>query len=1030
VYFFLVNVERSSTRFEVSMRHAARSVVHFQRFGARRGRLSPAHWILLLLLLVSTGYWLLDSSALLEPEPSSTSPHLEVSPAQWRGVDERRPDLASSSAASSSVEAPAEGADRSYHHVRWRLEEVLAGGTPRHNFSQQLPPGARKFCTAHSEDTTMEVMEPYIAPNDPLEIPNRTVWVDGCTEPVMVLPFQGVLMYPQLKCGALKPWKSFAVRRLSRAASNSRLPPDIGVTSEPPAGIVKACLNQCLDSPCCLTFGIVRNATPPHHAGDLFTCTMFLCDYTRAHHQRLPVELYRGYSYVLAHRREYRPSLVSNEWRLAVHRAPGRVIRLHSPGDTWADVIRRGAPLPLPPIVVRGQSDLDHATQEASLFDIRAVAEHGTLMQPVNGVAAIRVRCYGHVVSRSVTGKQNVTAPFRAFANKRIGADVATYDTSFNVPMEHGRGVSDGSSLPVAEVWELCVGRWMQVDINASIWKIHNNEHLKVPFSGPMTNMMLLRTTLVSMVHRLADDGARLGWAPLLPAPSTRFGEVTLPPNLFSTSATECAAHLLRDECCLRFVHAFQVSRNATDGEIGSASHPHLEHTFLALTASTNVEGHEGPVRCVTLVDGDTSHFDEDGVARFPNLVVRVHRDNAACVHPSAVVRIRGRQRFQPSSDTTSYWGDDAWSGVSLPIGWFLGHCGGGAPRPTPRREVATHAAADAPILVSVPAHECIECLHSFLSNIRAFVWPSIVVVHFPSTIAKMPTDSELALLNRSHPRTFINAFHVDSVVGVRLLHIHGINIHYALTHLPHLPKFSHALLLASNELFVKPGVVEYIRRHDAVWMHNPTSDTGALFEHHGDGRHHWTPQEFHPMEEMLRYKPRQWGFVWPDAIVADHWLAAAMRRRNITQYPMNTVLLEGTFFRYDIAAEFAKEMMEMFDPFDYCEDPMIYPHCEILGPTVLQHICERSGVRCGHRVTTMLWHHHEWTSTVEDIRRVRCSPFELPFGFKRIPRSMDNPVRGAIARLTTMALVAAGSGGPTWRLQIRDNNATYCDTL
>lgn len=1038
------------------MRHAAKHLPHFQRFGTKRGfagRVGGGNlWLLLmfLVLVVIGGYWVVDTAALFEAEHATAKPPFQLSLAQRGIIDDRRPDLSSSSSTSSSSTTAGD-----IESIRWRFEEYAPASSdgaslrPLHNFTQQLPVGAKKFCTAHPEDTTMEVMEPYMAPNDPLEIPNRTVWVDGCTEPVMILPFQGVLMYPQLKCGSLKPWRTFAVRRVGHSKSTAvpTLTKEVGVSSEPPASIVKSCLNRCLDSPCCLTFGVVRNVTA---LDDHFTCTLYLCDYTRAHHQRLPVEKFPGYSYVLAHRREYRPSLVSNAWRIAVHRGPGRVIRLHGPNETWAGVIRRGAPLPLPPMVVRGRGDVADEAQESSLFDIRAVAEHGTLMQPVNGVAEIRVRCYGHVVPMTETGKPNVTAPFFPFARNRIDerstastslVDVPTFDVTSSVRIDQGRAVSDGAWMPVSDVWEKCVGRWLQVDMNASIWRIHPAEELKVPFSGPVPDIMSLSTTLVSIVHHLGNGGARLGWTPPLPAPTSRFGEVTLPPNLFSTSLTECAAHLFPNECCVRFVHAFQIPRINGSGSqqlpqhMGGASHPELEHTFLALSIVTEIEGQVQSLNCVTLVDGFTSHFDEDGVARFPNLVVRVHREDPACVHPTAVIRFQGKQRFQRSAVNASFWEGDA--GVALPVGWFLGHCGNSKTADLTsnnKKKVATTTLVSsevnpaAPILISVPAHECIECLHSFLSNIRAFVWPSIVVVHFPSTIATMPSDQELRLLNRSHPRTFVNTYHVDSVVGVRLLHIHGINIHFALTHLVHLGRFSHALLLASNELFVKPGVVEYIRQYDAVWMHNPTADTGALYEHHGDGRHHWTPQEFHPMEEMLRYKPRQWGFVWPDAIVADHWLAAAMRRRNITQYPMNTVLLEGTFFRHDIAAEFAKEMMEMFDPFDYCEDPMIYPHCEILGPTVLQNICERPGVRCGHRVTTMLWHHHDWTSTVEDVRRVRCSPFQLPFGFKRIPRSMDNPVRLAIARLTTAALVAAGNGGEAPTLQTRDRNATYCN--
>lgn len=878
----------------------------------------------------------------------------------------------------------------------WATRDVTQLPHTPHNFTMQLPPKATRFCTAYN-DPTMEVMEPYTPTNDPLEIPNRTLHVTGCRQPIVVIPFQGVKMYPQLKCGALKPWRQILIDKVldRNGGAGLAMPREWGVTAQPPQDVIQLCLEECLTSPCCLTFTLEQN----HTSG--FRCTLQYCDYTRAHYRQEAVEAFNGYSYVLAYRREYRPSLVRTDWRLAVHRGPDRVIRVKNVDEV---TLWRSRPLV-----------------------VRAVAEHGIVRQPVSGRISVRVSCGAPL-----------TSPFGTRVSEEGGV-VLIGEGHF----EDGEAkISDLTRVRQDHnvdlfMWNECTGRRLSFVLNATL---HAKDNTQLGEEGtPFPNgdpTLHLTYNFSALFHREAVT-SKLLFTPRIAGAAATANESNdgSPPHTFDKSSETCAPLLREDECCLKYVWGRQLADWPATGTITSAdgrlhlldaSHNGTALTSVILEARTVIKGSDddswtatGGLQCVRLVDGFATHFDEDGIVRFDNLVVWVNRTEA-CRGQQFHVELRATQRFDKEGAVP--WMD---APVRLPVHWFMKSCGKVAKQSyrdlidiAPDEAVKDAMVAEplpdgaAPILLSVPAHECIECLHSLLRNLRTYVWPSIVVIHFPISIRI--NESALPDLNRSHPFTYVNRHHVDSVVGVRLLHIHGLNVHFALTDLAHI-RFSHALFLASNEMFVRHGVVQYMRRYDAVWMKNPTADTGALFEHHGDGKHRWSIQEFHTMEDSMRLPPREWGFVWPDTIVADHWLGAAMRHRGLTKHPISTVLLEGTFFRYDLAKEFAELMMTMFDPFDYCEEPMLYPHCEILGPTAFQNVCERKGVRCGHRVTTMMWMREEWTSIEDDIRRVRCSPFEVPFGFKRIPRIMTNPVRRLIEQLDVDKLVR------------RDNNLTFC---
>ena len=855
-------------------------------------------------------------------------------------VTKRKPDSTVSSrnathsesdsrAAASTVAEQLHGRQKSFSSATtaspW-VEVPIPGSARQHDFRQQLPPGASLFCPAH-DDPSMEVMK-YLEPN-PDDPPNITVAIDGCKHPIRLMQFPGVNMYPDMKCGAVKPWRVIefpAVRQEQTSRAGSMV-------------VVESCLRECLTSMCCLAFAVTQamNGHP--------RCTLNFCDYTKAHHFRMPVELMsNGTSYVIAHRREYRPSLVRQDLRILLLRGPPTTIR---------------TPSSIPP---------DPAIMEELVLPVSAVivAEHGVLAQPRNGT--MRVKCH----FPDMPGVFNVARMVDEF------------------PIVNGRSQFDIRLVQIV----------------------------------PRNYTPILGGRVAFEFMAILDDGKELvyrAYSKLQRNGTTAIVEYQKR-GVDNNHAT-CAPLLVDGECCLRTVRAKTVLFVPPDEFVTSplfmpATNEKLEYRLVELSLLKGVN--RTAADCVRLVDGFHGHIDSDGIAEFTNLVIRVNRTaESGCLElleeseEESFITLQGRSTYRTDPI--------AWSAeVRIPMR-DLRDCGlrapdaGGPTMPSKdhNESATTSRADDLPILVSVPAHECFECLVTFVRNLRRFVWPSIVVLHFPIGTAINMTEMEL--LNASHPAVHVNTDQVDSVIGVRLLHIHGLNVHHAITRLPHL-RFSHALFLASNEMFVRHGVVDYIRRHDFVWMEPPTPLAGAIFEHNSNGRRLWMEQQFFDVEDLVRRVPRKWGFVWPDAVHADHWIAAAMRKKGLTKYPRDTLLLEGTFMNRQLAEEFSNEIMTMFPPETFCEDPMLYPHCEIITPTTFQHVCStRPGIRCGFRVTTMLWKNFMWTATLDDVRRVRCSPFEVPFGFKRVPRDLRDPVRTYIQQLEGKE--------PTQR----DLNTSYC---
>ena len=267
--------------------------------------------------------------------------------------------------------------------------------------------------------------------------------------------------------------------------------------------------------------------------------------------------------------------------------------------------------------------------------------------------------------------------------------------------------------------------------------------------------------------------------------------------------------------------------------------------------------------------------------------------------------------------------------------------------------------------------------------------------------------------------------------------------------------EWSHAVFLASNELFVRDGVEAYLAKYDTVDMiTEPTAKNGFLFEHHANSFHQcpkFNVYSFSSQEDAMLgddgnpVRGRTEG-IWPfypkQLLWHDHWLREAMGNAHLWRMPNSFVFSEGTFFSPPLVDVLLHRTL-WYDPATYVHDPVPYPLAEAMLPALMQDIrCYRDAsptgglrlqplktgerlsfdylhaagaggieihseaalpaFRCGQRVTAVPWRRtgrhrgeKQWTVTEEDVKEVRCSVLsEGPFALKRFARNVSDAVR------------------------------------
>jgi hypothetical protein len=437
----------------------------------------------------------------------------------------------------------------------------------------------------------------------------------------------------------------------------------------------------------------------------------------------------------------------------------------------------------------------------------------------------------------------------------------------------------------------------------------------------------------------------------------------------------ECAAMLRASECCLAGLSAKVCRLGDLDTIVGS---PALTGVYVNVSLHIPDDGRT----CVEIVDGSYSYIDERSTAAFPNLVVRHwctedelgdgSRFLRFMLHTEAPVRL-------PKA-------------IDVPLGTLRGcHGSSTVPPPfAPSSSASSEPERPAPILVSILVHQEMPVVITQLENIRFFVPGAITVLHFSGDwIVSEEEWFNLTLANKTDLQgsIFVNRYTMP-LSGLIVANGHAQNILFMLREMPHVD-FSHVMTLASNEMFVRHGVADYVRRFDLSSFSPPTRLSGQQFLHaHGERYLESWPIE---ANDAPRFDHPLWPFGPYDVFRSDFTLAEAMRRRNLTKYRTNQFYMEGAFFSKKIAEDFGKLMAEEFSPDSFCLVHWLAPS-EVMPPVLMQDYCSR--FKCGEHVSMMLWRNDKYFASWEDIRRIRCSPFGVPFAVKRVARKVDDEVR------------------------------------
>ena len=114
----------------------------------------------------------------------------------------------------------------------------------------------------------------------------------------------------------------------------------------------------------------------------------------------------------------------------------------------------------------------------------------------------------------------------------------------------------------------------------------------------------------------------------------------------------------------------------------------------------------------------------------------------------------------------------------------------------------------DVIIAVSIPVHENTDVVINQIQNFKRFIPHSILVLH----ISKLFTDSdELKRRVADYPSVYVNPNSVDCAWD-NLIWAHISNYKY----ISQTAKFDYFMMHASNDMYIRPGVEEYVLRYSA----------------------------------------------------------------------------------------------------------------------------------------------------------------------------------------------------------------------
>lgn len=129
-------------------------------------------------------------------------------------------------------------------------------------------------------------------------------------------------------------------------------------------------------------------------------------------------------------------------------------------------------------------------------------------------------------------------------------------------------------------------------------------------------------------------------------------------------------------------------------------------------------------------------------------------------------------------------------------------------------------------ILISLPVHEKPEIVRDQIMNINFFCPGATICVHVSSGARE---DKDQFVRHCDFENVIINPSSYETVWCEGLMHVHASNFLYAIERDV---KFDKVMLISSNELFVKPGVVDYVSKYSIgaqTEIYDASNDWGSF---------------------------------------------------------------------------------------------------------------------------------------------------------------------------------------------------------
>jgi hypothetical protein len=911
--------------------------------------------------------------------------------------------------------------------------------------SQWLPTGARMFCTSYDNESYM-----WLKPEQPFaqEVPLIAVDIEECPAPILfhnILHFPSALKAPILlgrrkmrsyfrkknatghdseedpfltKFGggfstttsltssrsALFVFDTLLWRSVSELTSTTSDCPikesSRRDTIETCPAHTRRCVQHCLRSLCCTGIQIINNIT--HRRCDLIAARL---DETRAD---APYPLTKKPLYLLAQRREFRPSLNADHLRLVVESGPRSTMRLYS-GAQGQEMLGEGATTSIALVGQFGELATPTRREWRTVKLDLVITSSGSGIDVASGWSGqteLSLRQQIQTLMREPDPNTLVMSPSAEQLNIRLS--------------ESGKGTVNWNDVMRLIETGKAAGSW---------WGLHVGKTWCLLISVAEAAEEIEPAVACTLVVR-PPKHFEMNFVPLDASGNRKLvtalerSNVTAPPTeverWVSIDPVTCAPHLRRNECCLppvglRLVDAagvlsapFPGGSNFQKMMTDSYYAPRVE---LVLEASADDDAmSKDLLRCVRIVGGSFVFLDNAARGVTRNVVGEVSCDPRdlqkwASSPTNVSVLLRPRLDGAPLGD-----------GLRLSAATWIAcqvlHDRNAGSNRIPYAVLTSSDVVrrrnednDAPVAFSHRAHGQLAFLQVQLQLIAAFAPNSLMVLHISAQWkVRLREWSALHKFNETaHPRTHINPRRL-SVPPSRAAHVHACNFQFLLEAKI---SFSHVVIWASNELMVRAGIEAYVKQFD---MSHP----GRVDPRDGVAHDNMNiPLTWASDDEHRIRSHRLWEFMPWDGVSQEPALSATFRRlygagiNNSTtfpttpRYPLHQVYLEGAFFSREVAREIVR-VVALLRPGTFCTASGQYANNEIFPFLLSKYRCVNEadasstplppyavGAQCGGRVSAMLWREFFYFGTSVTLQETRCSPFANPFGWKRVKKAM-----------------------------------------